>query len=95
MRNTDTLGVRVVYRGKNLKPVYTKEYTLEEYTQMIQQDLLYLITDIENLCYEATGKGKEEWSDRVWVGFNAVKHKMLDKAGDIGRLPNNLYEMEG
>ena len=93
MINTDDLGVRVVYRGSNLKPVYTKEYTLQEYTEMLQNDLMWLVTDLENLCYDASGnKPKAEWSDRLWVGFNTIKHKLLDKAGDIGRLPRNLYE---
>lgn len=91
--NRDKLGVRVVYRGKDLAPVYTKEYTLQEYTDMLQNDLRWLVTDLENLCYEASGgKPKSEWSDRLWVGFNTIKHKLLDKAGDIGRLPRNLYE---
>jgi hypothetical protein len=59
---------------------------------MLKNDLLWLIGDIEQLCFSASGnKPKAEWSDRMWVGFNAIKHKLLDKAGDIGRLPRNLY----
>ena len=93
MVNQDKFGVRVVYRNQNLKPVYTKEYTLQEYTEMLQDDLRWLVTDVENLCYDASGgKPKAEWSDRMWVAFNSIKHKLLDKAGDIGRLPNTLYE---
>lgn len=93
MVNQDKFGVRVVYRNQNLKPVYTKEYTLHEYTEMLQDDLRWLVTDVENLCYDASGgKPKTEWSDRMWVAFNSIKHKLLDKAGDIGRLPNTLYE---
>ena len=60
---------------------------------MLQGDLRALVTDLENLCYDASGnKPKAEWSDRMWVGFNTIKHKLLDQAGDIGRLPRNLYE---
>ena len=93
MIGENKLGVRVVYRDKTLKPVYTLDYTLQEYTEMLQNDLRWLVTDIENLCYEASGgKPKDQWSDRMWVAFNTIKHKLLDKAGDIGRLPRNLYE---
>lgn len=93
MVNDKNLGVRVVYRNQRLEPIYTKEYTLEEYTDMLQNDLRWLVTDLENLCYDASGnKPKSEWGDRLWVAFNMIKHKLLDKAGDIGRLPGNLYE---
>ena len=89
----EKLGVQVVYRGRDLKPVYTVNYSLAEYTEMLKNDLMWLVTDIENLCYDASGnKPKSEWSDRMWVAFNAIKHKLLDKAGDISRLPRNLYE---
>lgn len=91
--NKKDLGVRVVYRGKDLKPVYTLRYSLTEYTEMLRNDLQCLVTDIENMCIDAAGgKPKSEWNDRMWVAFNAIKHKLLDKAGDIGRLPSNLYE---
>lgn len=93
MTNEKEFGVRVVYRGKDLKPMYTLDYSLQEYVDMLKNDLLWLVTDIENLCFEASGnKPKSEWSDRMWVGFNTIKHKLLDKAGDIGRLPRNMYE---
>lgn len=89
----DNLGVRVMYRGKDLKPVYTKRYTLDSYTGMLRDDIQALVTELENLCYHASGgKPKSEWDDRLWVSFNQIKHKLLDKAGDIGRLPDNLIE---
>ena len=91
--NKNTLGVKVVYRDATLKPVYTKDYTLDEYTDMLRGDLLHLVTDLEDLCYIMSGnKPKDEWNDRLWVGFSGIKHKLLDKANDIGRLPDNLYE---
>ena len=86
------IGVRVVYRDASLKPVYTKNYTLNEYTDMLKNDLLRLVTDLEDLCYVMSGnKPKDDWSDRLWVGFSNIKHKLLDKANDIGRLPSNLF----
>lgn len=89
------LGVRVVYRNKNMEPVYSKTYSIAEYTEMLRTDLLRLVTDIEDLCYAANkNKPKEEWSDETFSAFNKIKHKLLDKAGDIGRIPENMIEIK-
>lgn len=89
------LGVKVVYRNKEMEPVYTKTYSLDEYVDMVKTDLLRLVTDVEDLCYAANNnKPKEEWSDKTFSAFNKIKHKLLDKAGDIGRLPDNITELK-
>ena len=89
------LGVKVVYRNKDMDPVYTKTYSLEEYTEMLRTDMLRLVTDVEDLCYAANNnKPKDEWSDTTFEAFNKIKHKLLDKAGDIGRLPINITELK-
>lgn len=60
---------------------------------MIRADLLRLITDVEDMAYRFNdNKPKEEWSDESWADFCRIKHKILDKAGDIGRLPDNIFE---
>lgn len=60
---------------------------------MVRADLLRLITDVEDLVYRANGnKPKDEWSDESWADFCRIKHKLLDKAGDVGRLPDNIFE---
>ena len=88
------LGVKVVYRNEKLEPVYEKKYTLSEYTEMLRNDLLRIIRDVEQICYEANDNAdKEDWSDATWNLFCGIKHKLLDKAGDIGRLPENLMEV--
>lgn len=88
------IGVRVVYRNKDMEPIYTKTYSLQEYTEMLRADLLKLVTDVEDLCYAANGnKPKDEWSDATFDLFNKIKHKLLDKAGDIGRIPENIIEI--
>lgn len=87
------LGVKVIYRNGQMEPVYEKEYSLRDYCDMLREDLLRLITDVEDMGYEANnGKKKEDWSDGTWSAFCKVKHKILDKAGDISRLPDNLIE---
>lgn len=89
------LGVRVVYRDKNMEPKYSKVYSLKEYTEMLRTDLLRLITDVEDLCYSVNdNKPKEEWTDETFAGFSKIKHKLLDKAGDVGRIPDNLTTEE-
>lgn len=90
----DNLGVKITYRNEKLEPVYERTYTLQEYADMVRMDLLRLITDVEELVYEMNdGKPREEWSDKSMAAFCKVKHKLLDKAGDIGRLPVNIFEM--
>lgn len=87
------LVVNVTYRNARMDPVCKETYTLQEYTEMMKTDLLRLVTDVEELCYIANNnKSKEEWSDETWSMFGKIKHKLLDKAGDIGRLPQNLSE---
>lgn len=90
-----TLGVKIVYRNEALKPVSEKVYLLREYTDMLRAELLRLIADIEDMAYQANdNKQKSEWSDESWAAFCKIKHKLLDKAGDVGRLPDNLVECE-
>lgn len=87
------LGVRIIYRNEKLEPVYEKAYSLKDYSEMLRADLLRLISDVEELVYENNGnKPKEAWPDETWSAFCKIKHKLLDKAGDIGRLPENIFE---
>ena len=91
MRDIDEIGVRVTYKDKDMRPTYTKTYPLCEYTDILRQDLHRLITDVENLCYIVNeNKSKAEWSDQTFAEFSRIKHKLLDKAGEIGRLPDNI-----
>lgn len=92
MKDIQELGVRVTYKDKDLRPTYTKTYSFSEYAEMLRADLLRLITDVENLCYVVNeNKSKAEWSDETFEEFSRIKHKLLDKAGDIGRLPANVF----
>lgn len=94
MDNRSRLGVRVVYRNRNMESTYTKTYSLEQYTEMLKIDLQRIVSDVESLCYAANGnKEKEEWSDETFSAFNLIKHKLLDKAGDVGRIPENIMEI--
>lgn len=62
---------------------------------MLRLDLLRVISDVEDLVYRLNDhKPKSEWNDEVWSAFCHIKHKILDKAGDIGRLPENIHEQD-
>ena len=87
----NNLDVKITYRNAKLDPISTQIYPIEDYTAMLRNDLLRLITDIEDAFYIASGdKSREEWPDDVWSAYLRIKHKILDKAGDIGRLPRNI-----
>lgn len=53
-------------------------------------DIQRVITDVESLVYQLTGMSREQWDDETWGIFTRIRHKLLDKAGEIGRLPENL-----
>ena len=91
MKDVQEILVRVTFRDKDLKPTYTKTYTLPEYAEAMRTDLQNLVGEVETLGYIANGnKPKEEWSDESFALFTRIKHKLLDKAGEIGRLTSNM-----
>ena len=58
---------------------------------MLRLDLMRLIGDVEDMCEAATRTPyKEDWPSAILDKFLHVKHRLLDKAGEIGRLPDNL-----
>lgn len=90
---TEKLRVRVTYKNEDMKPVCEKEYELDKYTQMIRNDLMRIITDVEDVLYCAlNGQSKDEWTSEINAKFRKIKHKILDKAGEVGRLPQNIVE---
>ena len=89
----DELKVKVVYRDRDLNPTSEKTYLLRDYTDMLKMDILRAVADVEDLVYITNGnKPKDEWSDDTWTVFQRIRHKLLDKAGSIGRLPNDIIQ---
>ena len=89
------MKVKIQWRNKHMEVVSEKEYPLSVYTDMIRADLLRIISDVEDLCYEANeNRVKESWTDESWAAFCKIKHKLLDKAGEIGRLPEAIQCQE-
>lgn len=84
------LNVHVVYRNSKMQPVADEFTPFKEYTTVIANDITKMITDVEDIIYTATGLSRDDWSDGVWAKFARLKHKMLDEAGAIRRLPENI-----
>lgn len=83
--------VELEYRNKDMDIVAQKECGLDEYSEVVKTGLLKLILEAEDLAYKATdGQSKSEWDDSIAAVFYRLRHKILDIAGEIGRLPQNL-----
>jgi hypothetical protein len=83
--------VKVEYKNKNLETVVEKEYDFISYTEMLNLELMRLIMEIEDAFYVFSGnKQKEEWDPEMMERFKKIRHKMLDQANAIKRLPQNL-----
>ena len=83
--------VKIEYKNKNLETVVEKEYDFISYTEMLHLELMRLIMDIEDAFYVFSGyKQKEDWSPEMTDRFKLIRHKILDQANSIKRLPQNL-----
>lgn len=90
------MRAKVTYKNRNMEPVYECDYPLKDYTDVLSMDLKKLISDVEDLIYQMNdNKPKEEWSEAELVAFNKIRCKLLDKAGELTRLPDCLYDASG
>lgn len=84
--------VKIEYKNKNLETVIEKEYNLADYTDMLNLELKRVLMDIEDVFYDLSGgKQKEDWEPDLVEKFNKIRHKILDQANAIKRLPENLF----
>lgn len=91
----EDLRVKVTYRNEKMEPVITKEYTLDCYTSSMKYELMRIITDVEDALYIAQdNKQKEDWDENVLKAFVRIRHKLLDEANAIERLPQDLQRKE-
>lgn len=86
----ESLYVRMTRKNRDMETVSEEEYPLQDFVELMRQDLQRVITDVESLVYHTTNKPREEWDDETWAAFTRIRHRLLDKAGDIGRLPEYL-----
>lgn len=89
------LRAKITYKNRNMEPVYECDYPLKDYTDVLSMDLKKLISDVEDLVYLVNGnKPKEEWNEAELIAFNKIRCKLLDKAGELTRLPESIYDGE-
>ena len=83
--------VKIEYKNKDLETVVEKEYAFIDYTEMLNLELKRILMDIEDAFYYLSGnKQKSEWDAENTEKFNKIRHKLLDQANAIKRLPQNL-----
>ena len=84
--------VLIDYLNKNMQQINQRSYTFNEYTNMLELEIKRMILDVEDAYYKfEDGKQKEEWSQDSIQGFNKIRHKLLDVANSIARLPKTLH----
>jgi len=83
--------VTIEYKNKNLETVIEKEYDFVDYTEMLNLELKRILMDIEDAFYYLSGnKQKQDWPPELTERFTKIRHKLLDQANSIKRLPDNL-----
>lgn len=83
--------VKVEYMNKNMETVIEKEYPFVQYAELISNELTAVITDVENAFYAfENGEQKENWTPENLQRFKEIRHKLLDHANAIRRLPRTL-----
>lgn len=88
----DDFTVKISYKNKNLENVNEQVYGLKQYLEMTKLELMRIIMDVEDSFIQMNdGMPKEEWNRDTLERFNRIRHKLLDQANAIERLPNNLY----
>ena len=87
------LKAKVQYRNRRQEVLQEVDYLLQDYTDVLSMDMKRIISDIEDLVYTANGgKSKEDWSEGELTQFNKIRCKLLDKAGELSRLPGCIYD---
>lgn len=83
--------VKIEYKNEKLETVVEKEYDFPIYTDMLYEKLMGVIAEIESAFYYfSDGKSKDKWDETTMSRFKSIRHKLLDEANALKRLPNNL-----
>lgn len=81
--------VTIEFRDKDLKKVGERSYTFNEYSELLKMELFRVIMDVEDMLYCKFGS-KQEWDSDVDASFQKIRHKLLDLANSVERLPSKL-----
>ena len=86
------MRVKITYRDSRMNVVDTRDYSLSDYAAVMAGGIRAVISDVEDVLYDATKSEKGEWDPETIRKFEKIKHKLLDCAGSIERLEKNLYD---
>jgi hypothetical protein len=91
----DKLAIHVEYKNKRLETTGIREFPLDEYIAYVKAGILRILMDVEDMIYEFEGgKGPDEWSAPSFRAFQKIRHKLLDRAGEIQRIPDSIHIKE-
>lgn len=83
--------VNIEYKNKHLQTVNEREYDFQQYVEMLQLELMRIIMDVEDAFYQLQNNTqKDDWSPLAMELFQKIRHKLLDTANSIKRLPSTL-----
>lgn len=84
--------VRIEHKTKDGEVYLEQEYSFRDYTELVARELMGVLADIEAAFYVfEDGKPRDEWSKANLNRFNGIRHKMLDYANNVRRLPSELH----
>ena len=87
----DDLSVVTDIRNRNGEFIEQRNDRFVTYTNMLSLEIKRIITDIEDVFYDCQGgKDKDHWDSEAQQKFSKLRHKLLDTANAIDRLPKNL-----
>lgn len=66
-------------------------YTLRDYATMLSWDIKRTLMEVENTIKDMQGgKRKQEWTPEVKNAFGKIRHRLLDEANAVERLPSTM-----
>lgn len=84
--------VKVVHRDRDSLQVTEWTYDFKQYTEMMKRELMRVIMEVEDVVYHLQGSNsKDDWDSETMERFQRIRHKLLDQANAIERLPQNLF----
>lgn len=83
--------VLIEYRNRENEKVGERSFEFQEYVNIIKLEITRIIMDVEDAFYRVNGqRQKENWDPKDLESFNHIKHKLLDQANSVSRLPETL-----
>ena len=83
--------VLVEYRNRDMEKVGERSFYFQEYADLIALEIKRIILDVEDMVYRVEEQHpKANWSSENMVDFQKIRHKLLDEANSVARLPQQL-----